>query len=86
MYRLVSGLYAFASAILLVRFGGAAYQAFHYKNLLIARGFEPWPVPNIVSLVIGLEPFFCSLPARSALLGLCAAHGSEAALLNEAKA
>src|SRR6476620_10444453 len=53
MYRLVSGLYAFASAILFVRFGSAAYQAFHYKNLLIARGFEPWPVPNIVSLGIG---------------------------------
>jgi hypothetical protein len=53
MYRLVSGLYAFASAILFVRFCSAAYQAFHYKNLLIARGFEPWPVPNIVSVVIG---------------------------------
>jgi hypothetical protein len=53
MYRLVSGLYAFASAILFLRFCSAAYQAFHYKNLLIARGFEPWPVPNIVSVVIG---------------------------------
>ena len=53
MYRLVSALYAFASAILFVRFCSAAYQAFYYKNLLTARGFEPWPVPNIVSLVIG---------------------------------
>ena len=40
MYRLVSCLYAFASAILFVRFGSAAYQAFHYKNLLVRRGFE----------------------------------------------
>ena len=54
MYRLVAGLYALASAILFVRFESAAYQAFHYKNLLLARGFEPWPVPNFVSLIIGL--------------------------------
>ncbi len=57
MYRLVSGLYAFASGILFVRFGSAAYQAFHYKNLLRTRGFEPWPVPNIVSLIIGTGTF-----------------------------
>jgi len=57
LYRLVSALYAFASGILLVRFGSAAYQAFHYKNLLRDRGFEPWPVPNIVSLVIGIGTF-----------------------------
>ncbi|MGB9473795.1 MAG: hypothetical protein WCE87_01870 [Candidatus Udaeobacter sp.] len=55
LYRLVSGLYAFASVILFVRFASAAYQAFHYKNLLRARGFEPWPVPNVVSLIIGME-------------------------------
>ena len=53
MYRLVSGLYAFASVILFTRFVSAAYQAFHYKNLLVTRGFEPWPVPNIVSVIIG---------------------------------
>lgn len=53
VYWLLTCLYAFASFILLVRFGSAAMQAFHYKNLLIARGFEPWPVPNVVSLVIG---------------------------------
>jgi hypothetical protein len=49
MYRLISGLYAFASAILFVRFGSAAYQAFHYKNLLIAHGFEPWPAVTLKS-------------------------------------
>ena len=57
LYRLVFALYAFASGILFVRFASAAYQAFHYKNLLITRGFEPWPVPNIVSLVIGIGTF-----------------------------
>ncbi len=53
LYRLVSVLYTFASGILLVRFASAAYQAFYYKNLLRARGFEPWPVPSVVSVIIG---------------------------------
>ena len=53
MYRLVSSLYGLASGILLIRFASAAFVAFHYKNLLLTRGFEPWPVPNVVSLIIG---------------------------------
>jgi hypothetical protein len=61
MYGLVSALYAFASAILFTRFASAAYQAFHYKNLLLTRGFEPWPVPNVVSLIIGLGTFMLLL-------------------------
>ncbi len=54
VYLLVSSLYGFASAIQLVRFCSAAHQAFHYKNMLVAHGFEPWPVTNVVSAVIGL--------------------------------
>jgi hypothetical protein len=54
MYLLVSGLYALASAIQLLRFGSAAFQAFYYKGLLVTRGFEPWPVPNLVSVLIGV--------------------------------
>ena len=54
MYLLVSGLYALASAIQLLRFGSAAFQAFYYKGLLVTRGFEPWPVPNFVSVLIGV--------------------------------
>jgi hypothetical protein len=50
---LVSGLYALASVVLIIRFGSAAFQAFYYKNLLVERGFEPWPVPNFVSVLIG---------------------------------
>lgn len=53
MYLLVSSLYALASAIQLLRFCSAAFQAFYYKDLLVARGFEPWPVPNPVSVLIG---------------------------------
>jgi hypothetical protein len=53
VYLLVSGLYAFASLILALRFASAPIQAFHYKNLLVTRGFEPWPVPHYVSVIIG---------------------------------
>ena len=53
VYLLVSGLYAIASAIQLVRFCTASYAAFFYKNWLIERGFEAWPVPNSVSVIIG---------------------------------
>ena len=53
IYMLVSSLYAFASAIQLVRFCGAAQRAFYYKDLLVARGFEPWPTPNVISAIIG---------------------------------
>ena len=54
VYLLVSGLYAFASAIQLIRFISAARQAFFYKNLLSTRGFEPWPVPDWMSATIGI--------------------------------
>jgi len=53
VYVLVSSLYAFASIIQLVRFGAAAYQAFYFRQLLVARGFEAWPVPMAVSMLIG---------------------------------
>lgn len=68
LYRLVSALYAFASAILLVRFGSAAHQAFYYKSLLAARGFEPWPVPNSVSLIIGVGTFVFLLSGTAGTL------------------
>jgi lipoprotein signal peptidase len=54
VYGLVSSLYGLASFVLLTRFASAAYQAFHYKGLLVAKQFEPWPVPNFVSLIIGV--------------------------------
>ncbi|MGH8212180.1 MAG: hypothetical protein ACREPP_02975 [Rhodanobacteraceae bacterium] len=54
VYWLISGLYSLASIVLFTRFVSAAAQAFYYKNLLVARGFEAWPVPNFVSLIIGV--------------------------------
>ena len=81
MYRLVSSLYGLASGILLIRFASAAFVAFHYKNLLLTRGFEPWPVPNVVSLIIGFGTtvlLFCG--HSSPPFGLCEAHGRRESL------
>ena len=52
VYLLVSGLYALASAIQLIRFCSAGYQAFYFRNLLVVRGFDPWPVPMAASIAI----------------------------------
>jgi hypothetical protein len=54
VYRLLSSLYILASAVLFTRFVSAAFQAFYFKDLLVARGFEAWPVPNFVSVIIGV--------------------------------
>jgi hypothetical protein len=54
IYRLIFGLYALASAIQLVRFGAAAWQAFFYRNWLLDRGFSAWPIPNVVSILIAI--------------------------------
>jgi len=53
MYRLVSSLYGIYSLVLITRYISSAMQIFHYKNLLLERGFEPWPVSRIVPFVIG---------------------------------
>ena len=53
VYLLVSGLYGLASLILFTRFVSAAFQGFYYKNRLVTLGYEPWPVPNFVSVIIG---------------------------------
>lgn len=57
VYRLVSGLYGLASLVLLTRFAAAAIQAFYYRNMLVTQGFDPWPVPNFVSVIIGSGSF-----------------------------
>lgn len=54
VYKLISGLYSLASIVLFTRFGAAAYQAFFYKNLLVARQFSAWALPHWVSVVIGV--------------------------------
>jgi hypothetical protein len=57
MHRLVSSLYGLYAVVLITRFGSSAFQIFYYRDLLIQRGFEPWPVPNGVSIVIGIGTF-----------------------------
>ena len=53
MYFLISGLYGLAALVLVTRFVSAAYQIYYYRDLLVANGFEPWPVPMLVTQIIG---------------------------------
>ena len=53
MYYLISGLYGLAALVLVTRFVSAAYQIFYYRDLLVANGYEPWPVPTLVTQIIG---------------------------------
>jgi hypothetical protein len=53
MYYLITGLYGLATLVLVTRFVSAAYQIFHYRDLLVANGFEPWPVPPLITQIIG---------------------------------
>jgi hypothetical protein len=57
MYYLISGLYGLAALVLITRFISAAYQIYFYRDLLVASGFEPWPVPPLVTQVIGVGTF-----------------------------
>ena len=86
LYRLVSGLYLFAAAILFVRFGSAAYAALHYKNLLVTSGFEPLPVSNIVSLVIGVGTLLFLFAGTVGTLWFVRRTWKRGALPNETKA
>ena len=53
MFYLISGLYGLAAVVLVTRFVSAAYQIYHYRDLLVANGYEPWPVPPPVTQIIG---------------------------------
>jgi hypothetical protein len=68
MYRLVSSLYGLYAAVLVVRYGSSAFQIFYYRSTLIERGFEPWPVPYWVSIVIGGGTFVLMLAGTVATL------------------
>ena len=57
MYRLVASLYAFYAVVLITRYCSSAFQIFYYRNILDQRGFEPWPVPYWVSMIIGSGTF-----------------------------
>jgi hypothetical protein len=49
LYLLVTFLYGMAALVLTVRFISTAYQIYHYRDLLLARGHEPWPVPQVLT-------------------------------------
>jgi hypothetical protein len=53
MFFLISSLYGLATLVLITRFVSAAYQIFHYRDLLVISGFEPWPVPGLITRIIG---------------------------------
>lgn len=52
-YRLISGLYGLSSFVLLVKYCSAAYMILHYQAMLDERGLEPWPVPEVLGILIG---------------------------------
>lgn len=54
MFLLISGLYGLAALVLMIRDASAAFQIYHYRDLLIAGGFEPWPVPRLITEMIGI--------------------------------
>ena len=68
MHRLVSSLYGLSAAVLITRYASSAFQIFHYRSTLIERGFEPWPVPYWISIVIGSGTFVLMLAGTVATL------------------
>jgi hypothetical protein len=56
-YYLASTLYAVLASVLVLRYCADAYQILHYQKLLVERGFEPWPVPDILGVLIGIGTF-----------------------------
>lgn len=52
-YKLVSGLYGLYAGVLVVKYFSAAYQIFHFQEVMVLSGFEPWPVPKSIGVIIG---------------------------------
>ena len=57
MYGLISSLYGLSAVVLITRYLSSAFQIVRYRNVLVERGFEPWPVPYMVSIIIGSGTF-----------------------------
>lgn len=57
MYILISSLYGLASIVLITRFVSAAVLMFHFQNLLVMSGYKPWPVPNLIGVIIAVGTF-----------------------------
>lgn len=78
MHWLISSLYGLYAIVLITRYLSSAIQIFHYRNLLIERGFEPWPVPLPVSVIIGSGTFvlmFAGTIATLWFMGWVRRHG-----------
>ena len=54
IFRLAMALYGLYASILILRNLAATFQILHYQELLVQRGFEHWPVPRIVGVLIGV--------------------------------
>lgn len=57
IFRLGIGLYGLYALVLILRNLSATFQVLHYQELLVAQGFEPWPVPGAVGMSIGIGTF-----------------------------
>jgi hypothetical protein len=53
LYLLITFLYGYAALILTIRFISAGHQIYYYRDLLVTSGFTPWPVPRMLSVLIG---------------------------------
>ncbi len=53
LYLLITFLYGIASLVMTIRFISTAFQIYYYRDLLVAKGYEPWPVPQVLTQLIG---------------------------------
>jgi hypothetical protein len=53
LYLLITFLYGLATLVLTIRFISAAYQIYYYRDLLVIKGYDQWPVPKVLSQLIG---------------------------------
>ena len=54
MFRLAWSLYGLYAGVLILRNVSATFQILHYQALLVERGLEPWPVPSLIGMSIGI--------------------------------
>lgn len=54
VYKLVSSLYGLYVGVLVVKYLSAAHQILHDQSIMNLRGFDPWPVPKSIGVIIGV--------------------------------
>jgi hypothetical protein len=60
-FKLIAFLYGLFSIVAVIRYIAGAYQILHYQELLITLNFEPWPIPNVFGMMIGIGTFILIL-------------------------